>query len=297
MKRFYVVIYNSTAGRSRAGVLARIERYFDGRGLPHVSSDIDHCDFDLVRARIADHDEVRFVVAGGDGTLRLTLERLWHAGLLKSCPVAFVPLGSANVAALSFGLPLGLDAALRKAVEGTPRPVDLGLLNGANVFFIAAIFGAVSSITVNTHRGLKKRFGGLAYLMCLDRLLRMDYRKAFRLTYEEGGRSHEIESHSMIVCNHLNVGALRPSRQISADDAQLDLITLHNTRFWGLATAAWEFFRGKRDSRVLRHRRFREAIYKLKGFTGRVHLDGDECVDLSNTVDVKVLPSAARFVA
>ncbi|MEZ5877077.1 MAG: diacylglycerol kinase family protein [Tepidamorphaceae bacterium] len=55
--------------------------------------------------------------------------------------MAFVPLGSANVAAISLGLPRALPKALELAVSGTPKPVDLGLIDNRHVFFIAAIFG------------------------------------------------------------------------------------------------------------------------------------------------------------
>lgn len=296
--RYHFVVYNAGAGRLRGSAMERIRSFFSGRGLPATFTTIDGCDWDDVRAKLREYDEVRFVVAAGDGTLRLALERLWEQKLLDDVTVAFVPLGSANVAALSLGLPRAMPKALEVAVSGTPKPVDLGLIDNRHVFFIAAIFGAVSDVTVNAKRELKERFGGLAYLFCLDRLLRNDYSgSAFKVSYEEDGKRQELSSHSLIVCNQLNIGHLKPARRITADDKHLDLITLHNTRFWGLFTAAWDFFRGKRDSRVLRHRPFEKAIYKLTGFKGHVHLDGDECFDLGDTVDFRVMPHAARFVS
>ena len=296
--RYHFVIYNAKAGRLRDGAFARLRTFFQERNLPASFSTIDDCDWSDVRAKLNGGGDVRFVVAAGDGTLRLTLERLWEQKLLDDVSVAFVPLGSANVAAISLGLPRALPKALELAVSGTPKPVDLGLIDNRHVFFIAAIFGAVSDVTVNAKRELKERFGGLAYLFCLNRLLRNDYSgSAFHVSFDEGGKRQELDSHSLIVCNQLNLGGLKPARRITADDKRLDLITLHNTRFWGLFTAAWEFFRGRHDSRVLRHRPIEKTICKLTGFKGHVHLDGDECFDVGDTIDFQVMPHAARFVS
>ena len=295
--RHYFVIYNTSAGRLRYGAMERLSAFFQNRKLAASFSTIDACDWSDVRAKLNRGREVRFVVAAGDGTLRLTLERLWQRKLLGKVAVAFVPLGSANIAALSLGLPRAMSKALELAVSGTPRPVDLGLVDNRHVFFIAAIFGAVSDVTVRARREFKERFGIFAYLLCLDRLLLNDYRgSVFRVSYDEDGKQQEVDSHSLIVCNQLNIGNLKPARHITADDKRLDLITLHNTRFWGLFTAAWEFFRGQRDSRVLRHRPIERTICKLTGFKGHVHLDGDECLDLGETIDFRVMPHAARIV-
>ena len=297
MNRCFFVISNAKAGRSSAGAPARLHDYFEARGLPASFSTVDGCDWNAVVDAVARYDDVRFVVAAGDGTLRLVLESLWTRNLLEKCTVAFVPLGSANVAALSLGLPRSFESALELAVSGTARRVDLGLLNNRHVFFIAAIFGAISSVTVGARREWKERFGALAYLLSADRLLKHNYRDdGFTFSVEEGGRSRRIHSHSMVVCNHLNIGGLRPLRRILFDDKRLDMITLHNTRAWGLARAAYDFFRGRRDSRVLRHRRITNAVCRLDGFKGHVHLDGDEMQLGSGPLDLRVIPHAARFV-
>lgn len=296
-RRVFFVIYNANAGRMRGGALKQLETFFSSRALDARFSTLDACDWGAVRALLRRGHEVRFVVAGGDGTLRLAMERLWQRDLIHDVTLAFVPLGSANVAARCLGLPLAMPKALEVAVRGTPRAVDLGVVNDRHVFFIAAIFGAVSDVTVNARREFKKRFGGLAYLLSIDKLVRGNYaRSAFQVSYDDGERPQEISSHSMIVCNQFSIGNLKPVRLISPDDKHLDLITLHNTRFWGLLHAVWDYFRGRDDSRVLRHRTFEKAICHLKGFKGNVHLDGDACVDLGDKVDFRVMPHVVRIV-
>lgn len=296
-ERFFVVIYNAQAGRVKAHTLEQIQDFFRKKKLPHVVTDLAYCNWKDVRAKLEEYDDVRFIAAGGDGTLRLVLEELWREDLLERCTVGFVPLGSANVAALSFRLPFGLLHALKKAVEGTPRAIDLGLINKKYIFLIAAIFGVASSVTTGARRELKKKLGWLAYVLNFDKLIHGDYKgETFDIEFEEGGEKRKIKSHSMVVCNQLNIGGLKPLRGIRPDDEHLHFVTLHNTSPWGFLQAAYDFFRGRRDTGMLRHRKFKNARCVLRGFKGPVHLDGDAYADLGDTLEFSVLPRAAKLV-
>lgn len=188
-ERFYIVIYNAQAGRVRGRVLEQIRAFFEKRDLPYTVTDLTYCDWEDVRKKIQEYEDVRFIAAGGDGTLRMVFENLLNQNLLEVCTIAFIPLGSANVAAFSFRLPFGLSHALVKAVEGTPQPIDLGLINNKYIFFIAASFGAASNVVVGARRDLKKKLGGLAYLFNIDRLFNNDYQgESFTISFEDGGR-------------------------------------------------------------------------------------------------------------
>jgi diacylglycerol kinase family enzyme len=296
-EQFFVVVYNAHAGRATRTTHAHIHAFFEKRRLPYVVTDMSPCDWNEIREKLNEYDDVRVIAAGGDGTLRLVFENLWKKGLLEQCTVGFVPLGSANVAALSFRLPLGLQHALTRAVAGSPTPIDLGLINNTHIFFIAAIFGVASNITTGTRRKFKKRLGGIAYILSINTLVRNDYRgEEFTISFEHNGEQQEITSHSMIVCNQLNIARLTPLRGIRPDDEHLHFITLHNTTPWGFLQVLYDFFRGKRDTHLLRHKKFTHARYTLQDFTGAVHLDGDERRDLGTTLEFRVLPRAAKLI-
>lgn len=94
----------------------------------------------------------------------------------------------------------------------------------------------------------------------------------------------------------MSIGGLKPLRSIRADDEHLHLITLHNTSPWGLLQAVYDFFRRKSDTGVFRHYKFKNVCYRLKGFKGAVHLDGDAYMDLGDTLEFCVLPRAAKLV-
>lgn len=78
-------------------------------------------------ARRALDDGVDLVlVAGGDGTVRAVSSVLAGGGT----PMALLPSGTGNLLARNLRIPLDTDAALRLALHGSPRPVDVVRVTG-----------------------------------------------------------------------------------------------------------------------------------------------------------------------
>src|SRR5271169_896552 len=105
------------------------------------------------------------VAGGGDGTINEIFAAAYAAGLPAGCCLGILPLGTANDFAHSAGIPLeDPTAALQLAASGTLHWIDMGLLNGKP--FINLITGGFGSrVTVETDPELKRRLGGLAYLL------------------------------------------------------------------------------------------------------------------------------------
>jgi diacylglycerol kinase family enzyme len=80
------------------------------------------------------------LVGGGDGTLRRVAALL----LERDAALGVLPLGSFNHFARDLGIPLGLDDAVRAALGGAPRRVDVGEVNG-RVFLNNASLGLYPS--------------------------------------------------------------------------------------------------------------------------------------------------------
>ncbi len=72
-----------------------------------------------------DYAPDRVVAVGGDGTLKFLAEQLLHSGI----PVAFMPAGSANGMASELGLPADPAAAVKIAVEGEVKKMDVVCIN------------------------------------------------------------------------------------------------------------------------------------------------------------------------
>ena len=74
---------------------------------------------------LSDYKPDRVIAVGGDGTLKFLAEQLLHSGM----PVAFLPAGSANGMALELGLPADPAAAVKIAVEGRVKKMDVVCIN------------------------------------------------------------------------------------------------------------------------------------------------------------------------
>ena len=71
----------------------------------------------------------RVVGVGGDGTIKMLAQMLYHTPL----PLGIIPAGSANGMARELGIPADIDVALDIAVNGTVRPIDVIKINGDEI--------------------------------------------------------------------------------------------------------------------------------------------------------------------
>ena len=105
------------------------------------------------------------VAGGGDGTINEVFAAAYAVGLPPQCSLGILPLGTANDFAHATGVPLqDLTAALRLVATTAPQWIDIGLLNDRP--FVNLVSGGFGSrVTVETEPELKKRLGGLAYVL------------------------------------------------------------------------------------------------------------------------------------
>ena len=105
------------------------------------------------------------VAGGGDGTINEVFATAYSAGLPAECSLGVLPLGTANDFAHARGVPLqDPTAALQLAASAPPRWIDVGLLNDKP--FVNLVSGGFGSrVTVETDPELKRRLGGLAYVL------------------------------------------------------------------------------------------------------------------------------------
>src|SRR5439155_4941932 len=108
----------------------------------------------------------RLLVSGGDGSVTEA------ADVLAGSPVALavLPGGTGNLLALNLGVPSDAEAAMRLALTGEVRPVDVGRANG-KVFLIMAGVGVDAHMVRDADRNMKERLGVLAYFWAILRNL------------------------------------------------------------------------------------------------------------------------------
>src|SRR4051794_5169119 len=99
------------------------------------------------------------LVWGGDGMVQRCADVLAGTGT----PVGILPAGTANLLAGNLGIPQELEAALKIALHGPRRRIDLGRLNKEH-FAVMAGVGFDAAMISDADRDLKDRIGRLAYV-------------------------------------------------------------------------------------------------------------------------------------
>lgn len=120
---------------------------------------------------LVDDGVERLLVWGGDGTVRRCIHTLLEAGAAH-VEVAVLPAGTANLLARNLGIPNTIDGALDVALDGAPKPVDIGQVNGEH-FAVSGGAGFDGRLMHDVDRsGHKARWGRWAHLPAAWRNLR-----------------------------------------------------------------------------------------------------------------------------
>lgn len=137
MKRVLLVV-NPVAGRGKAIAFApKLLREFAARGIKaNIIETTEKPENSLLDKAILDADTV--IAMGGDGTLNRVARPILLTPTKSLPSVAFVALGTGNVAARAFHLPQRLSDIANLVAAGTARHIDAGIVfqNG----IVAAVF-------------------------------------------------------------------------------------------------------------------------------------------------------------
>lgn len=140
--------------RARARVVAEIETRADGRDVRRIA--------ELARGEEPDV----LVAAGGDGTAALAASALLETGSATRPALAFLPLGTGNNAARSFGLrslrrdrERAIALAVDAVAHGERREMDLGVVDG-RPFLGSFAVGLDAAILARRNR-MQRRLGAI----------------------------------------------------------------------------------------------------------------------------------------
>lgn len=232
------------------------------------------------QARAAVEAGVDLVCAlGGDGTVRMVAENLVHSGV----PLGLLPQGTGNLLARNLGLPLDdLDAALRIALTGVDRQIDVGRVvfdvSGEDqdpterVFLVMAGLGFDAAMMAGVTEQLKARVGWLAYVFSgLTNLGGESVR--VRMSADSGPEiTRRVRTVLIGNCGRLTGGiVLIPDAEV--DDGWLDVVALSPRGVVSWASMATRVL-SRREHRRIGRRRCREV--KLRSDQPQqAQLDGD----------------------
>ena len=242
------------------------------------------------------------LAAGGDGTVRAVVQGL--AG--SDVPLGVVPGGTGNLLARNLDLPEDAETAVRAALDGPRRRVDVGVLTplgaapaaggGTDIepttFAVMAGIGLDAAMMAFTPEGLKAKVGWPAYLVGVVRALR---RPAMTVELGLDGAPPRRQRVRMVLVG--NVGRLQAGVDLMPDarpdDGRLDLCVLAPRGVAGWWKALTSTVSGSPA------RRFGEPVQVLpvRRLTVRSHrprpcqLDGDPIGDRS-AFAIEIRPGA-----
>lgn len=226
------------------------------------------------------------VVAGGDGTLHVVVQRLWGRGALGHTTLGLVPLGTGNDFARAVGVPLDPLEAASAVGDASPRRLDLMVDDSGGVVVNVAHVGlgadAAQGATV-----LKGRLGPLAYPLgaLLAGVRDPGWEIEVRVDDAPLGRGAVL---MVGIGNGRTIGGGTPlCPDASPEDGLLDVVVVNATGHAERAAFA----------AALRHGRHldRHDVHHARG--GQVRLSGEPvCHDVDGEVSEELTERAYRVV-
>ncbi len=151
----------------------------------------------------ADQGYETVVAVGGDGTVHEIVNGLMQVPIERRPRLGVVPLGAGNDFAHAVGVKGRAPEALRRALTGSPRPVDVGVVEderGRREYFDNTLgIGFDASVTIRSHT-LPVLRGFLMYLAAVIQTIMLDH-KAPRMNFETDQEAWEDHKLMLVVCN------------------------------------------------------------------------------------------------
>lgn len=224
------------------------------------------------------------VAVGGDGTVNEIAQPLVDS----DTPIGILPLGSGNGLARHLGLPLTLDAALKRLFEGTVSTIDSAELNGIPFFctagmgfdaYVGHLFSQQKSRGLGTYVNVSFR----AYWSYKPQQFRLNGTdtRAFSLSFANAGQFG-------------NNAWIAP--QANLQDGLLDICTVKPFPQWYGTTLAYGLFtRQLRKSRFIEYQRAETAIIETDK-PPMIHYDGEPLQLDTNRIEVKIKPGSLHVI-
>ena len=231
-------------------------------------------------AKAAERRVPLVLVCGGDGTLNEAVNGL--AG--SETAVSVIPSGTVNLWAREAGLLKKPSEAVRLAVDGVRRRVDLGRA-GSRYFLSMAGFGIDAAVAHRVSHGVKGRMGAAAYALSAARQA-MTYRGS-RVMLSLDGEERSVLVLMIVAGNTRNyAGLTKVTPDAIVDDVRLDICVYEGRGRWDIVRlAALTLLRRQRGSKRVHHKRVRHLKIASEEPLP-VQLDGEALADSPTEVAI-----------
>jgi diacylglycerol kinase (ATP) len=240
--------------------------------------------------RAAEDGLDRVLVAGGDGTIHHAIRGL--AG--TPCALGIVPLGTGNDLARALGVPRGPLAAARSALAATPRPIDVGRIDGLPFAGVAGI-GIDAEVNRRVER-LRWLGGRLAYAVATLGALATFSPPHVEVDFDGGALDGPVLLLALANSPCFG-GGMRIAPRARLDDGQLDLVLVRPVPLRTLARVFPRVYSGTHlDHAAVRTARVSSARVRSTP-EAPVYADGEPVTRTSERgLTIDVWPAALRVV-
>ena len=288
MSRSFVVLVNpASAGGRPLALLPAVRAELERLGAPHRVVETKSLEHAKEEARAAADAGETVMTMGGDGLVGPVAGELRHRGLL-----AVIPAGRGNDFARVLEIPGDPKDAVRLAVEGEERVLDLGEAGGTPFATIATLgFDSVANGMANEARFVP---GPLVYVYAGIRALASWRPAPFAVTVD--GERHEFEGYSVTVGNTKAYGGgLFVLPMAEPDDGELDVLLVKHHAKWRALRGIFRALKGNHIDPaymlVLRGR----VVEVSSEPSFAVYADGDHIADTPARIAVE--PACLRVIA
>jgi len=180
--------------------------------------------------RAAQADGGVVIAAGGDGTVRTVAQVLAGSWV----PMAVVPIGTFNFFARNYRIPEDMDGALEVALNGEPKAVNLGQVNG-HVFLVNASFGLYAKAIAERERSTSRFGRNRAVVIASTVISLLRGHPVMDVELETAGVRQRVRTPMVFVGNN----ALQ-LKDVSLDvarcmgDGRLAVVVLRPVGWWGM---------------------------------------------------------------
>ena len=151
----YLLVASSRAGSTDDDAVSAARAVLD--------AELNVCEQpDDLEAALDRLDGRTLVIAGGDGSLHLTVSKLLAREELATTRLGLVPLGTGNDLARALDIPLDAADAARLVRDGQPSPLDL-ITDDAGGVVVNAVHVGIGADAAESAGKLKPRLGPMAY--------------------------------------------------------------------------------------------------------------------------------------
>jgi YegS/Rv2252/BmrU family lipid kinase len=189
------------------------------------------------------------VAVGGDGTLNEVVNGLVRSG--ADAQLATIPLGTGMDFVRTYAIPTRFEDAVRNAVDGTPRTIDVGRVlyhewSGGEAERYFANVGSVgmSAAVAQRANGMSKALGGKAtFFYALVRVFFEWDNTVISVRLDDTTR--EARMHDVIVANgRWHGGAMLLAPEAEQDDGLFDVVLIGDVTKRDFVTTAPKIYKG-----------------------------------------------------